>query len=157
MFIYNGSPSCICYFFTANFSPEFIYFYIIYYPSYIFVLQGPSSVNELIFYARGLDHPGRIRRSSSGWSDPPIGRTSPPTNWLDCSALTPTRRSLHHPLGSSHGLHRQLCQGLASYARDSSMFGFFVQASPAKLGTPVVVRSFYVSSVCYQVAPCCSY
>ena len=36
------------------------------------------------------------------------------------------------------------------------MFGFFMQASPAKLGTPLVVESCYVSSVCYQVAPCCS-
>jgi hypothetical protein len=36
------------------------------------------------------------------------------------------------------------------------VFGFFVQASPAKLGTPLVVGSCYVSSVCYQVAPCCS-
>ena len=36
------------------------------------------------------------------------------------------------------------------------MFGFFVQASPAKLGTPLVVGSCYISSVCYQATPCCS-
>ena len=36
------------------------------------------------------------------------------------------------------------------------MIGFFAQASPAKLGTPLVVGSCYVSSVCYQVAPCYS-
>ena len=36
------------------------------------------------------------------------------------------------------------------------MFGFFVQASPAKLGTPLVVGSCNVSSVCYHVAPCYS-
>ena len=53
-------------------------------------------------------------------------------------------------------LHRSLRWGLASYAGDSSVFGFFVQVSLAKLRTPLVVRSYYVSSVCYQVAPCCS-
>ena len=31
-----------------------------------------------------------------------------------------------------------------------------MQESSAKLGTPLVVGSCYVSSVCYQVAPCCS-
>jgi hypothetical protein len=36
------------------------------------------------------------------------------------------------------------------------MFGFFVQESPAMLGTLLVVRFCYVSSLCYQVAPCCS-
>jgi len=36
------------------------------------------------------------------------------------------------------------------------VFGFFVQVSLAKLGTPLVVRSCYVSSVCYQATPCCS-
>ena len=36
------------------------------------------------------------------------------------------------------------------------MFGFFVQASPAKLRTPLVVGSGYVSSVCYLTAPCYS-
>jgi hypothetical protein len=40
------------------------YFYIMYYPFYIFVLQGLGSVNELIFYARRLDHLGRTK----GWS-----------------------------------------------------------------------------------------
>jgi hypothetical protein len=39
-----------------------------YYPFYIFILQGSGSVNKLIFYARGLDYPGRIKGSSSGWS-----------------------------------------------------------------------------------------
>ena len=43
---------------------------------------------------------------------------------------------------------------IVSYAGDSSVFGFFVQASPAKLGTPFVVGSCYVSMVCYQAAPC---
>ena len=45
---------------------------------------------------------------------------------------------------------------IVSYVGNSSVFGFFMQASPAKLGTPLVVGSCYVSSVCYQVAPCCS-
>ena len=36
------------------------------------------------------------------------------------------------------------------------MLGFFVQALPNKPGTPLVVESCYVSSVCYQAAPCCS-
>ena len=31
-----------------------------------------------------------------------------------------------------------------------------MQGSPAKLGTPLAVRSCYVSLVCYQLAPCCS-
>jgi hypothetical protein len=31
-----------------------------------------------------------------------------------------------------------------------------MQASLAKLGTSLVIRSCYVSSVCYEVAPCCS-
>ena len=101
--------------------------------------------------------------------------TLSPTSWLDCS---------------SHGLHRQLCWGLASYAGDSSVFGFFYSTLtlpptswlvcsvlvsspstgrivrcfivsyagclPAKLGTPLMVGSCYVSSVCYQAAPCYS-
>jgi hypothetical protein len=41
-------------------------------------------------------------------------------------------------------------------AGDSSTFGFFVHESPTTLGTPSVVGSCYVSSVCYQVASCCS-
>ena len=41
--------------------------YIMYYLIYIFILQGPGSVNELIFYVRGLDHPGRTKGSSSRW------------------------------------------------------------------------------------------
>ena len=45
---------------------------------------------------------------------------------------------------------------IVSYAGDSLVFEFFVQASPAKLGTPLVVGSCYVSSMCYQVARCCS-
>jgi hypothetical protein len=32
---------------------------------------------------------------------------------------------------------------------------FFVQASPAKLRTPLVIGSCYISLVRYQVAPCC--
>ena len=46
---------------------------------------------------------------------------------------------------------------IVSYAGDSSVFGFFVQASPAKLRAPLVVGYCYVSSVCYQAAPCCSH
>ena len=42
--------------------------YIMYYMFYIFILQGHGSVNELIFYARGLDQSGRTKGSSSGWS-----------------------------------------------------------------------------------------
>ena len=52
----------------------FIYFYIKYYPFYIFVLQRPGSVNEVIFYARGLDQSGWTRGSSSGWSHHPTLR-----------------------------------------------------------------------------------
>ena len=48
------------------------------------------------------------------------------------------------------------CSDIASYTGDSSVFGFFVQASPAKLRTPLVVGSCYISSVCYQAAPCYS-
>ena len=65
---------------------------------------------------------------------PPIGWTSPPTNWSDCSAFTSPPTSWLDC--SSHVLHHQLCWRLASYARDSSVFGFFVQASPSKPGTP---------------------
>ena len=43
---------------------------------------------------------------------------------------------------------------IASYAGDSSVFGFFVQALLANLRTPLVVGSCYVSSVCHQAAPC---
>ena len=101
---------------------------------------------------------------------PPGTRTSPPTNWSDCSV-----HGLHHrPVGqtvrcslslkhslhrrsdcSSLWLHQQLHWRLASYAEDSSVLGFFVQESPAKLGTLLAVGSCYVSSVCYQLAPCC--
>ena len=31
-----------------------------------------------------------------------------------------------------------------------------MQESPAKLGTPLVFGFCYVSSLCFQVAPCCS-
>jgi hypothetical protein len=44
------------------------YFYIMYYPFYILVLQGFGLVNEIIFYAWGLEQSGRTRRSSIGWS-----------------------------------------------------------------------------------------
>ena len=36
------------------------------------------------------------------------------------------------------------------------MLGFFMQESPAKMGTPLVFGFCYVSSLCFQVAPCCS-
>ena len=45
---------------------------------------------------------------------------------------------------------------IVSYAGDSSVFGFFVQESSAKLGTLLVIGSYYVSSVCYQLSSCCS-
>jgi hypothetical protein len=35
------------------------------------------------------------------------------------------------------------------------VFRFFVQELLAKLGTPLAFRFCYISSVCYQVAPCC--
>ena len=38
----------------------------------------------------------------------------------------------------------------------SAVFEFLVQESPTKLGTHLVVISCYVSSMCYQVAPCYS-
>ena len=96
-------------------------------------------------YAQGLD------KMIIVWVvGPPIGRTSPPTNWSDCSAFTPARRSLRRrPIGWT--AHRM--GFIVSYAGDSSVFGFFVQVSPAKLGTPLVVGSCYVSLVCYQVVP----
>ena len=79
-------------------------------------------------YAQGLD------KMIIVWVvGPPIGRTSPPTNWSDCSKLTAARRSLcRRPVGWT--AHRMYF--IVSYARDSSMFGFFVQASPAKPETP---------------------
>jgi hypothetical protein len=68
-----------------------------YYPFYIFALQAPSSVNELIFYTRGLDQSGRTIGSSSGWLHHLAVRlldahfysvlTSLLTNWLDYSVL----------------------------------------------------------------------
>ena len=64
---------------------------------------------------------------------PPIRRTSSPTNWSECSALTPSRRSLRRrPIGWT--AHRM--GFIVSYAGDSSVFGFFVQALSATLGTP---------------------
>ena len=55
--------------------------------------------------------------------EPSIGRTSPPTNWSDCSALTPTRHSLRcRPVGWT--AHRM--GFIVSYAR----------GSPATLETP---------------------
>ena len=129
--------------------------YIMYYSFYIFVLQGSGLVNELLFYARRLGHPGSTKGSSSIWSHHlavgllrrSTGRTakfmdfvanqlvelfgvhfysaltSPPTSWLSYSMLdsSPTNWS-DYP-----SLHRQLCWGHASYAGDSSVFGFFVQ------------------------------
>ena len=48
---------------------------------------------------------------------PPIERTTPPTNWLDCSALTPARRSLRcQPIGWT--AHRM--GFIVSYAGGSS-------------------------------------
>ena len=103
---------------------------------------------------------------------PPSSRISPPTNSLDYSAhelhhrpVGPTircplllRHSLHHRSDCSLlWFHRQLRQGLASYAGDSSALGFFVQELSAKLGTPLAFGFCYVSSMCFQVASCCSY
>ena len=78
--------------------------------------------------------------------------TSPPTSWLGCSALvsSPTNWS------DCSSLHRQPRWGLASYAGDSYVFGFFMQELLAKQGTPLVVGSRCFPSVCYQAAPCCS-
>ena len=125
--------------------------------SYILFLHHVLSILHICFagarlgqraYAQGLDMMIIVRVVG-----PPIGRTSPPTNWLDCSALTPAWRSLRRrPVGST--AHRM--GFIVSYAGDSSVFGFFVQASLAKLRTPLVVGSCYVSSVCYQTVTCCS-
>jgi len=99
-------------------------------------------------YAQGLDKMIIVQVVG-----PPIGWTSPPTNLSDYSTLTPAWCSLHHRL-VGWTAHRM--GFIVSYAGDSSAFGFLVQVSSAKLETPLVVGSFYVSSVCYQVAPCCS-
>ena len=56
------------------------------------------------------------------------------------------------------------CSDIASYAGDSSVlrhrqlrWGLLgARTSLARLGTPLMVGSCYVSSVCYQAAPCCS-
>jgi hypothetical protein len=91
-----------------------------------------------------------------------IAWTSPSANWLEHSALTPARCSLYHwPVGwtarcsltshssySSLGFHRQLCWVLASCAWDFSTYGFFMQLSPAELGTndTMVLHHLGVSS-----------
>jgi len=170
MFIYNWSPSYIRYFITADFPLGFIYF--------IFTSWTTRST---YFYFRGLVHSMSLRSGTGSvrkdkriiiWVVAPLGtQTSPPTNWSDrlvhrlhrrpvgwtiwCSL--PLRHSLHCRSDcSSLRLHRQLCWGLASYAGDSSTLGFFIQESPAELGTPLVFGFCYVSSLCFQVAPCCS-
>ena len=68
----------------------------------------------------------------------------------------PLRRGLLGARTSPATPRTPRCLDIASYTRDSSVFGFFMQASPAKLRAPLVVGSCYVSSVCYQAAPCCS-
>jgi hypothetical protein len=108
--------------------------YIMYYLFYIFVLQRPGSVNELIFYARRLDQPGRTKVSSSGWSHQlavgllvgPLGSwTSSLTSWLDCSELTSTRRSLAAD---------QLDGLLGARFFANQLVGLFVASSSTTLG-----------------------
>jgi hypothetical protein len=81
-----------------------------------------------MLYARGLDQ-SKDRRIIVQMVTPPGIRTSPPTSWWDCSVL---------------GLHCQLRWVVASKAGDCSTFVFFVHKSPAKLGTPLVVKFCYV-------------
>jgi hypothetical protein len=66
----NWSPRCIRYFITSH-SLRSSYILFLHHALYVLhiLLQGLSSVAELIFYARGLDQSGRTRVSSSGWSD----------------------------------------------------------------------------------------
>jgi hypothetical protein len=143
MFICNWLSSYIRYFITTDFSPDFIYFIFTSSTTRSTHLFRRSTVRSTSLHSRTEqdDHlPG-----ADGLHRQPTGRllgansrsafSSPPTSWLDYS---------------SHGLHRQLRRGLASQVRDFLVFGFFVQASPAKLGTPLVVESCYASSVCYQ-------
>jgi hypothetical protein len=101
-----------------------------YYQFSIFLLQGHSSVAELIFYARRLDQSRRTRVSSSGWSDhladglhrQLTGRTlrlslllcHQPVGW------TARRSILCQPAG------RILRRFIVSYAGDSLAFDFLV-------------------------------
>ena len=114
-----------------------------YYPFSIFSLQWLSSVVELIFHARALDQSGRTRISSFGWSDhladglhhQLIGRTLRLSLLLDVYSIADQLARLPSWSDSS-SLHHQLRWGL--------------------LGILLLRGSCYVSSVCYQVAPCCS-
>ena len=92
-------------------------------------------------------------------------RSSPPM------PRTPRSSVLKHRQ-RRRGLLAPRCSNIASDARDSSLLG--ARSSPVTLGTPrsivldhrqrrwgllgapLVVGSCYVSSVCYQAAPCCS-
>ena len=126
----NLSPSCIRYFITIEF---------------IYLIFTPYTTYSTHLFRRGMARSMSLR-SGTGQDDHRLGGrttyrmdftanqlvgllgahscsvfTLLPTSWLNCS---------------SHGLHRQLCWGLVSYAGNSLVFGFFMQASPAKLGTP---------------------
>jgi hypothetical protein len=101
-----------------------------YYQFSIFLLQGPSLVAELIFYARRLDQSGRTRISSSGWSD---HLTDGLHHQLTGRTLRLSLLLCHQPVGwtARHSILHQLagrilCRLIISYARDSSAIDFLV-------------------------------
>ena len=122
-----------------------------YYPLYIFVLHDHRLGGRTTWYSDFSTD--QLVRPLGSW-------TSSPTSWLECSAFTSTRCSLH-------------CQIVGRTVHRSRFIVSYAGGLPAKLGTPrcsdssckscqlrlgtlLVAGSCYVSSVCYQVTPCCS-
>ena len=99
--------------------------YIMYYTFYIFVFQGPGLVDELIFYAQGLDQSRRTRRSSSGWSHHLVVRrhSQPVSRTTRCSLLL-----------SAHFAANQLVGLLGARFFTNQLVGLFVASSSATLG-----------------------
>ena len=104
--------------------------------SYILFLHHVLSILHICFagarlgqraYAQGLD------KMIIVWVvGPPIGRTSPPTNWSDCLALTLARRSLH-------------CRSVGWPAHRMGFIVSYARGSPATLGTPQRLGSSFKS------------
>jgi hypothetical protein len=164
MFIYNWLPSCICYFTIANFSPEFIY--LIFITSCTtrstYLYCRPGSINELIFYSRGLDHPGRTKGSSSEWSHShhlafgllrrSIGRTARFMEFIANQLVRLFGAHFYSALTSSPTSWLS-CSVLDSssirWSNCSSLHRQLRWGSPAKLGTPRRSNSL---CKCYQLS-----
>jgi hypothetical protein len=136
--------------------PEIEYFilYTMYYRStYLYC----RNLVQSTCYPWGLDHPRRTKGSSSGWLHHLVATVHhQPTGWSVWRSLLLGVRSVADQLIGLLGARRPViltsCLDfivsftgvLASRARDSLAFVFFVHKFPAELGVPLVVGFCYI-------------